>query len=133
MDKKILRIIDANVNRITEGLRVVEEILRYIYHDDKTYTKLRRVRHQVAKVFANFYPEMLSVRNSTNDPGRIVKEKKYKDIKQVVISNFRRCSESLRVLEELAKLVAIKKVLLIKNLRYKIYDLEKYTVDKILS
>lgn len=132
MNKKILRLIDANVNRIMEGLRVVEEVMRFIYDDDKLYNKLRQIRHKVKKTFANFYPSMVYVRDSITDPGRLAKEKKYKNIKQIIISNLRRCTESLRVLEELFKLVDIKRVLLIKKIRYEMYDLEKYAVGKLL-
>lgn len=132
MDKKILRIIDANVNRIMEGLRVVEEIMRFVYNEEKIYLQLRQLRHKVKKTFVDFYSSMVNVRDSVTDPGRVAEEKKYKNIKQVVISNLRRCTESLRVLEELFKLVDIKKVLLIKKMRYKLYDLEKHVVEKIL-
>ncbi|MFN3551041.1 MAG: thiamine-phosphate pyrophosphorylase [Endomicrobiia bacterium] len=132
MNKNILRIIDANVNRSTEGIRVVEEILRFVYKDEKTYKKLRIIRHEIPKLFINFYPHSVLQRNSYIDPGKKSKEKKYKNIKHIVISNFHRVSESLRVLEEIAKMLQPKKVQKIKNLRYKIYDLEKFVVEKIL-
>ncbi len=131
MNKNILRIIDASVNRSTEGLRVIEEIVRFLYNDEKTYKKLRIIRHKIPRLFINYYPQSVLQRNSCKDPGKKVKEKKYKNIKHIVISNFHRISESLRVLEELAKMIQPKKVQKIKNLRYKIYDLEKFVVEKI--
>ena len=47
--KKILRIIDANVNRATEGLRVAEDIVRFVLDDGKLTSKLKNVRHELVK------------------------------------------------------------------------------------
>ena len=132
MRKEILRLIDANINRITEGLRVVEEVLRFVYREDKIYKTLRVLRHKIVKLFEEFYPQTVLQRASKIDPGRNAEEKSYKNIRQLVVSNFHRVSESFRVLEEIAKLVDVKKVAIVKNLRYKVYDIEKNVVDKIL-
>jgi len=132
MKKEILRLIDANINRITEGLRVVEEVLRFVYKEDKIYKTLRNIRHKIVKLFDEFYPQSVLQRASSIDPGRTAEEKSYKDIRQLVVSNFHRVTESFRVLEEIAKLVNTKKISEVKKLRYKVYDIEKYVVEKIL-
>jgi thiamine-phosphate pyrophosphorylase len=132
MKKEILRLIDANINRITEGLRVVEEVLRFVYKEDKIYKILRSIRHKIVKLFDEFYPQSVLQRASSIDPGRTAEEKSYKDIRQLVVSNFHRVTESFRVLEEIAKLVNTKKISEVKKLRYKVYDIEKYVVEKIL-
>lgn len=131
--KNILKIIDASINRATEGLRVVEEILRFVYNDENTYKTLRSIRHKIVKLFIIFYSQSVLQRNSYIDPGRKSAEKKYKDVKEIVISNFHRVSESLRVLEEIAKMLKPRKVQEVKNLRYKIYDLEKLVFEKFLK
>ena len=132
MKKEILRLIDANINRITEGLRVVEEVLRFVYKEDKIYKTLRSIRHKIVKLFDEFYPQSVLQRASSIDPGRTAEEKSYKDIRQLIVSNFHRVTESFRVLEEIAKLVNTKKISEVKKLRYKVYDIEKYVVEKIL-
>jgi thiamine-phosphate pyrophosphorylase len=132
MKKEILRLIDANINRITEGLRVVEEVLRFVYKEDKIYKILRSIRHKIVKLFDEFYPQSVLQRASSIDPGRTAEEKSYKDIRQLVVSNFHRVTESFRVLEEIAKLVNTKKISEVKKLRYRVYDIEKYVVEKIL-
>jgi len=132
MKKEILRLIDANINRITEGLRVVEEVLRFVYKEDKIYKILRSIRHKIVKLFIEFYPQSVLQRASSIDPGRTAEEKSYKDIRQLIVSNFHRVTESFRVLEEIAKLVNTKKISEVKKLRYKVYDIEKYVVEKIL-
>lgn len=133
MNKKILRIIDANVNRATEGLRVIEDILRFVYNDEKIYKKLRKIRHKIAKIFENFYSESVIQRESSIDPGKKTVEKKYIKMKEILISNFHRVTESLRVLEEIAKYLELKKVLKIKCIRYKMYDFEKLIFKKYLK
>jgi len=132
MKKEILRLIDANINRITEGVRVVEEVLRFVYKEDKIYKTLRSIRHKIVKLFDEFYPQSVLQRASSIDPGRTAEEKSYKDIRQLVVSNFHRVTESFRVLEEIAKLVNTKKISEVKKLRYRVYDIEKHVVEKIL-
>ncbi len=130
MRKEILRLLDANINRITEGLRVVEEVLRFVYKEDKIYKTLRNIRHRIVKLFEEFYPQTVFQRTSIIDPGRTAIENSYKNLKQLVVSNFHRVTESLRVLEEIAKLVNTKKIPKVKKLRYKVYDIEKYVIKK---
>ncbi len=36
IEKNTLRLIDANLNRLREGIRVVEDIFRYVYNDKET-------------------------------------------------------------------------------------------------
>jgi hypothetical protein len=45
MNKNHLRLIDANLNRLREGIRVVEDIFRYIYNNKEISTKLKSLRH----------------------------------------------------------------------------------------
>ncbi|MCS7230852.1 MAG: thiamine-phosphate pyrophosphorylase [Elusimicrobiota bacterium] len=133
LDKRILRIIDANINRALEGIRVVEDILRFVFKNTKYYNSLRKIRHQLPKLFLDIYSFMVLQRDSISDPGRIAKEKKYKDINHILISNLHRITESLRVLEEVSKFTSIKKVPVLKKLRYDVYQLEKNIIEKILK
>ncbi len=41
MDNGVLRILDANLNRAREGLRVIEEYLRFICEDPRGSWKLK--------------------------------------------------------------------------------------------
>ncbi|MCX7957251.1 MAG: thiamine-phosphate pyrophosphorylase [Endomicrobia bacterium] len=131
ISKDILKILDASINRITEGLRVIEEVLRFLYKDSENYKILRKLRHEVAKLFFGLYRAMLKQRDSTLDPGRMVGERKYSYIYEILISNFHRVTESLRVLEEISKLIDIKRVLKVKKIRYQVYDLEKRIIEKL--
>ena len=45
--EKIKRIIDANVNRAVEGLRILEEIARFILEDKETTNELKNLRFKI--------------------------------------------------------------------------------------
>ena len=47
MDEKTKRIIDANINRISEGLRVAEDIFRYGLDSSELQQSLKSLRHLV--------------------------------------------------------------------------------------
>ncbi|RXJ94053.1 thiamine-phosphate pyrophosphorylase [Arcobacter sp. AHV-9/2010] len=131
MNNNFLRIIDANLNRLREGIRVVEDIFRYVYNDKELSTKLKNLRH-LARV-ENFY-EILESRDVQNDVLResIKSEQNREDLNSILIANFKRAQESSRVLEELTKLTSIKDSENFKYIRYELYILES-VLTKITS
>ena len=131
MQNNTYRIIDANLNRLREGIRVVEDIFRYIYNDKELSTKLKNLRH-ISRV-ENFY-EILSSRDVQNDVLKesIKSEQNRDDLNSILIANFKRAQESARVLEELLKLYSIKDSENFKYIRYEIYNLE-IVLTKITS
>ena len=60
-----LRIIDANLNRLREGIRVVEDICRYYKNSKELSSKLKSPRH-LARL--NDYTKLLTCRDILNDP-----------------------------------------------------------------
>ncbi|MDX4058015.1 thiamine-phosphate pyrophosphorylase [Aliarcobacter skirrowii] len=131
MNNNFLRIIDANLNRLREGIRVVEDIFRYVYNNKELSTKLKNLRH-LARV-ENFY-EILESRDVQNDVLResIKSEQNREDLNSILIANFKRAQESSRVLEELTKLSSIKDSENFKYIRYELYILES-VLTKITS
>jgi hypothetical protein len=131
MQNNTYRIIDANLNRLREGIRVVEDIFRYIYNDKELSTKLKNLRH-ISRV-ENFY-EILSSRDVQNDVLKesIKSEQNRDDLNSILIANFKRAQESARVLEELLKLYSIKDSENFKYIRYELYNLEM-VLTKITS
>lgn len=131
MQNNTYRIIDANLNRLREGIRVVEDIFRYIYNDKELSTKLKNLRH-LSRV-KNFY-EILSSRDVQNDVLKesIKSEQNRDDLNSILIANFKRAQESARVLEELLKLYSIKDSENFKYIRYELYNLEM-VLTKITS
>lgn len=131
MNNNTYRIIDANLNRLREGIRVVEDVFRYIYNDKELSTKLKNLRH-ISRV-ENFY-EILASRDVQNDVLRqsIKSEQNRDDLNSILIANFKRAQESARVLEELLKLYSIKDSENFKYIRYELYNLE-IVLTKITS
>ncbi|GAB1402720.1 hypothetical protein MASR1M68_16310 [Elusimicrobiota bacterium] len=125
MDKKFIRILDTNLNRCKEGLRVIEDTARFVFCDEPVYKNIRKIRHQATTYLAKEYEQMLSARDSIKDSGRKAKEQARINLESIVIANFKRVEESLRVLEEYSKIINFDTALKYKALRYKIYSIEK--------
>ncbi|KLE06352.1 hypothetical protein [Aliarcobacter butzleri] len=126
-----LRLIDANLNRLREGIRVVEDIFRYVYNNKEVATKLKNLRH-LART-QNYY-ELLETRDVKNDVLResIKSEQNRDNLNSILIANFKRAQESARVLEEFTKLTSIKDSENFKYIRYELYNLE-IVLTKITS
>jgi thiamine-phosphate pyrophosphorylase len=118
------RIIDANLNRLREGIRVVEDICRYYKNSHEFSSKLKKLRH-LARV--DEYKILLQSRDIINDPLKeTTKSEKSRDtLESIVISNLKRAQESARVLEEVYKLEDTQKAENFKYIRYELYDIEK--------
>ena len=125
LEKKFIRILDTNLNRCKEGLRVVEDTCRFVFCDETLYKKIRKVRHLSSKYLVDQYEQMLSARDSIKDSGRKAKEQSRENLKNIVIANFKRVQESLRVLEEYSKIINFDIALKYKALRYEVYSVEK--------
>jgi len=135
-NKKFLCIIDVNYNRAKEGLRVVEDIFRFIHKNDRIRQKTRTIRHAINQfIDYTLRIQAISTRDSAKDIGRAVDhfETKRTDEKDILLANLQRVKESLRVLEECLKTVAPDSFAGIKNLRYKTYTLEKEILSTIYN
>ncbi len=124
INPELFRVIDANLNRLKEGIRVVEDILRYRDNNKELSSKLKELRHlsQVKET-----QELLSYRDTDNDVLRssIKSELNRSGVTSIIIANFKRAQESSRVLEELYKLDNIEYSENFKYIRYELYKLEK--------
>lgn len=131
MNENYLRLIDANLNRLREGIRVVEDIFRYVYNDKQTALKLKELRH-LSRL--ENYIELLETRDVKNDVLRssIKSEQNRTDLYSILIANFKRAQESSRVLEEFCKLISVKDSENFKYIRYELYNLE-IVLTKITS
>ena len=121
----VLRLLDANLNRAREGLRVLEDTARFLWQSKKHFQALRKARHKLDTLTRRHYPDLVRSRSGAQDPGRRIKEGGRESLEEVVAANLRRCEESLRVLEEYGKIFSANAGAEFKDLRYAIYDLEK--------
>lgn len=104
--RELLRIIDANLNRITEGLRVLEEFARLTLNDRELTQQLKDLRHHLAVADPEVKSQLLLARDASGDVGAamdVAGEEEKRDVTNTVTANSKRVQESLRVMEELAK------------------------------
>ena len=130
---QIHRVIDANFNRAKEGLRVCEDICRFVYGDASLTRRFKNVRHAMTAILLKMNTSFLvRARNIQQDIGKssIQRELKRKNVQDIMYANIQRAKESIRVLEEFTKLLNQKTALDLKSLRYKIYVLEQDLIKK---
>ena len=127
---KIYRVIDANLNRLREGIRVCEEYFRFIVEDNGLAKKLKLIRQKVREIDNSTDLETrLWSRDSVNDPfaeGTIGSEIRRESLSDTVLASFKRSQEAARVLEEYLKLIENNLGSnLSKSVRFALYTLEK--------
>ncbi len=128
MDQKIYRIIDVNINRAKEGIRVIEENFRFIFEKKELSERLRGLRHEISRIpllLRVSSVKLLASRQSQTDIGKSRKEKKRKNLQEIIASNFSRVEESIRVLEEYSKILKSKTTGKIKKIRLDLYNIQK--------
>ncbi len=133
--KIIWRIMDANLNRTREGLRVCEDVARFAIADSPLTKSFKLCRHKLSQAVLKFpvsHQTLLHSRESQNDIGKksYIRDERKMTVKSLLLSNFKRIEESLRVLEECAKLAAPPLCRQFQSLRFTVYELEKRTITK---
>jgi thiamine-phosphate pyrophosphorylase len=130
----IHRIIDANINRSKEGLRVCEEITRFILDNRYLTSEFKKIRHRIDRLVKRLATKIniLRERKSRLDVGKkiYINELKRKNCQDIFFANIQRVKESIRVLEELSKLKNINIAIEFKEIRYDIYEIEKKVAQK---
>ncbi len=137
LSSQTLRIIDANLNRIGEGLRVLEDIARLLLDDADLSQQLKDMWHEMVKVDLSLEQQFLQARNSEGDVGIYLEasnQKKYKELSTTVVANARRVQEAMRVLEELAKNPGVPlESDKFKRARFALYTIEKELFSKLMQ
>ncbi|MBI5360729.1 MAG: thiamine phosphate synthase [Planctomycetes bacterium] len=124
------RIIDVNINRVRESLRVIEDYVRFSLNHEPLFKRIKELRHAFV-VAANsvFVPKaLLAARDTENDAGAVepaVKRVKKTSQQHIVIANLKRLQESLRVLEEYSIISSPEAAKKFSALRFQAYQLEK--------
>jgi thiamine-phosphate pyrophosphorylase len=124
MERALLRILDANLDRSREGLRVIEEWCRFGLEDRDLVAICKDLRQELAGWHS---AAMRSARDTPGDPGTDLthaQEATRADINQVLQANLARVQESLRVLEEYGKVGHPEMAAAVKLMRYQVYTLE---------
>ena len=133
IDLGIYTAIDASINRAQEGLRVCEDILRFIYHSPLSI-KFKDARHDLTAACSVFPAELLLLyRNVAADEQRFIdtaSESIRRDVPAVFRANIHRAMEAMRSLEEFSKLFGESSGQILQKIRFSLYELEKSALDK---
>jgi len=140
-ETSLYRVIDANLNRAREGLRVMEEVARFVYETKKFSRSIKALRGQLQKATKLIpSPEKIILsRNSKGDIGKELNPKtefKRESIAGLFEANAKRVQEALRVLEEFSKLIPKNNnqaPVTFKELRFTIYQVEKEFIAVLCS
>lgn len=131
-----LRIIDASLNRIGEGLRFLEDIARLLLNDTALTQQLKTMRHELIRSDWPFNQQLIQSRDAAGDVGinlEVPGEDKQRDLPTTVVANSRRAQESLRVMEELAKIPDTKlDTGKYKQARFSLYNIEQDLLSGLL-
>lgn len=127
---KLNRILDANINRAAEGIRVVEDICRFYFEDRDKTEKLKNVRHILRKTFSTKDADFVNSRDSLHDIGKEISSQntldKKEDLYQVITANCKRVTEAVRTIEEISKIAEMySESKIMENVRYEFYHIEK--------
>jgi thiamine-phosphate pyrophosphorylase len=125
----VIRIIDAALNRASEGLRVVEDYVRFVLDDPFLTGRAKSIRHDLAAAATAISTnDRHAARETQGDVGTAIStdaETSRTDASSVCAASLKRTEQSLRSLEEYGKLVDGEFAGQMESLRYGIYTLEK--------
>ncbi len=129
LDTPTLRILDAEANRAREGLRVVEDYVRFALDDRYLTDQFKQLRHDLTAALSGIpTAERLAARETQADVGTDLSaaiDYRRNDIADLLAANFARLQESLRSLEEYGKVVDPELATRCQQIRYRSYTLQR--------
>jgi len=137
LPQQIRRVIDANLNRTREGLRVLEDISRLVLNDAILSKQLKTMRHELLRGEPALDRQLITARNSEGDVGAntvVPGQEKEKELPLVVVANASRVQESLRTLEEMSKTPGAAPQLnpeRFKKARFDLYTIERELLSRL--
>ena len=120
----IARILDANLDRSREGLRIIEEWCRFGLNHSQLAEKCKEMRQELAQWHTG---DLRLARDTPADVGTSLshpQEETRSSLENLLQANLCRVQEALRVLEEYGKLYNPLMGESFKQLRYQVYAIE---------
>ncbi len=132
-DTALFRILDANLDRAREGLRVVEEWCRFGLDDQIKTAQIKNWRQAIGQWHT---AEIRAARDTPGDLGTSIthpQESQRSNLANVLQVNLARTQEALRVLEEYGKLHSQHMAAECKQMRYQLYTLDSQLMPSLLA
>ncbi|MGQ9711882.1 MAG: thiamine phosphate synthase [Desulfotomaculales bacterium] len=133
--RKLYRILDVNLNRAREGLRVAEDIARFTAGDAELAGALKALRHRLTEIedgIPGGRARLLAARDVGTDTGAATREEAPgRGTYATAAANLKRAQEACRVLEETAKTFSPATAAAAKALRFAVYDLEQELLARL--
>jgi thiamine-phosphate pyrophosphorylase len=125
----VFRILDASLNRAGEGLRVVEDYVRFVLDDPFLTSQLKSLRHDFGALATRIsHVDRHAARDTRGDVGTQVStasEASRGTAWDVCVASLKRAEQSLRSIEEYGKLIDADIAGRAESLRYRLYTMEK--------
>ena len=128
MAKPLLRLLDANLNRAREGLRVLEDYARFVRDDFALSERLKTVRHRLAAATRAIDAQAIAHRDTPGDVGTgyaINASLPRAELVDIVTAAGKRVGEALRSVEEYLKTIDPVAAREVEQIRYLHYDNEQ--------
>lgn len=125
------RIADVNLNRLNEALKFIEDVIRFSLENKVLLIRIRKIRNEFLKIKKDIsLADIINSRQSSHDLGRTAKFdiQTKKTSEDLIIANLTRAKESARIIEEILKSINLKISNRMKEIRFQLYDLEKYII-----
>ncbi len=134
--REIYRILDANFNRAREALRVAEDCGRFALNDPAVTAMAKNLRSELREVYSDMpAAEFITSRDTAGDIGTDLTsptEATRQNLGDVATAACKRMTESLRTIEEYAKIIAPAQGLRLERMRYDAYTLEQRLVQRLM-
>lgn len=125
------RVVDVNLNRLSEALKVIEDVVRFGLASKALLRRVRSLRTDLGKGVMRLRRQVILFRASEKDLGRSDRFDRLprRNLEDVLLANFKRAEEAARVLEEMMKVTAQRDWAgRFKKIRFRLYRLEKAAV-----
>lgn len=128
-----LQVVEANLNRLREGIRAAEEALRYTSQASRLFSALKRLRERAGnreeRLRKALGTELIAARELERDAGRTTAERlevERGNLLSLLTANFKRAQEAARNLEEYCKLLGERTASTdFKRIRFQLYAHER--------
>ncbi len=130
MKRGLKRLVDANGNRAAEGLRVLEDVARFLLDDGEAGLAAKDLRHELRQLVPE---DAASERDADADAGANVPnpDASRSGLVALVRANAARVQEALRTLEEASRLGEAVRAQAFEWLRYRAYTLERRLLARL--